>query len=1123
MGEDSGSGSGTDEDENNARKILSKPSAKGKAKAAGKRRDILDWEVHHLPAISERDVVQIKIDREKVMELRKQALQKIEAGQRPDPAEFNRKWRLNFAVTGIESWLDETIDVFLSISLGAVGDKVETQLKKIKTEYVFTKKYRVTSEEPTMFESEEQIYNKPLEFSYKQLQDQYVMMDVWSVSSFNFNQLVGSAQVTFYDLAIENLHQAIPIYQDQKSFIGQVHVKAVMSELFEFKILAANWYFKLRPDMENMNQDQKKLKIGVPEEPEGNEKKFETAPCPGPKYCWPMAGEFVYVGTDLSMSMEAISVEVISGSSTQGKAIVTMAAALEYPVAIGTVKNMCPNKEDYVQGKVAGSVLVTKRSVLLEPGMIDEESSVRPPMQPPESLITFFLSPKMQYLVVELGSADGLAIADTDMGTSNAMGRVKYDGVVFQSNVVEASLTPVWNQTFYIPVRVVDETIRTDETHYKNLLPVEMQSKGFLEVEVWHYENTPTEFLGLIRVDLARTRYAKMQERAICDKAANEARAGTAKDTNEKDEGANDITIGIDPMLAKKHPCRVLEVKREAILGSKLPSSMGRASVSFDCYFVPDFPDDFKFLAQDDIDESSAGAAQLAEKNERFAACFEKWESHWKEFNYTYKTWFPDSVQTRTWPYKFLDNTGVELPLVSLIVPCALPSTLEQPQALLHWVRSIEFIVPARQRAVGEMTQWSRPDAVLAVRKGSVQDHAVVLCCALLGLRKDAFVCKGTLQGGRDHAWVLTREAEGAITFWETTTGCKYHIAGRWANDPDHGDSTKGAIESKWAARGLNMKWKNTTDERASFSRPQHFQFMDDLMKLTISPWKELMNPELVVPVPYETIELVFNGDQMWGNLGNADPTCIYYDMEDDAKSWMSLLPEDEQSIVNQTRSDVLPVGLAISDFVVENMVVAMEHELKECIKMIRMRIGFETNYVDDDMLYDMLGKYLEMLENEARLDADWCHNEEGKPKKPWAALSPYNAQGYVDECKAAWQAHWEKQKELEEDKAHLSVKENHTLSGVPVHFSSDDMKTIRYNLMHCEALKEYFELKKDDALFFVIVKVFPMAGAVSSTWVFIGAEIPMEKEDIVTIAQELAKELEEEESVASGSGSERS
>lgn len=75
------------------------------------------------------------------------------------------------------------------------------------------------------------------------------------------------------------------------------------------------------------------------------------------------------------------------------------------------------------------------------------------------------------------------------------------------------------------------------------------------------------------------------------------------------------------------------------------------------------------------------------------------------------------------------------------------------------------------------------------------------------------------------------------------------------------------------------MKWKDQADLRASMTRQEHLEFMDDLVSLPIAPWSDLESEANQCVVPYDTIECLFNEDQAWGNLGNANPIAIYYNM----------------------------------------------------------------------------------------------------------------------------------------------------------------------------------------------------------------------------------------------------
>ncbi len=48
------------------------------------------------------------------------------------------------------------------------------------------------------------------------------------------------------------------------------------------------------------------------------------------------------------------------------------------------------------------------------------------------------------------------------------------------------------------------------------------------------------------------------------------------------------------------------------------------------------------------------------------------------------------------------------------------------------------------QVKTGEFSRWLTPSFLLLTRKGGVNDHAVFLCSVLIGLKYDAYVCKGT-------------------------------------------------------------------------------------------------------------------------------------------------------------------------------------------------------------------------------------------------------------------------------------------------------------------------------------------------------------------------------------------
>ena len=129
----------------------------------------------------------------------------------------------------------------------------------------------------------------------------------------------------------------------------------------------------------------------------------------------------------------------------------------------------------------------------------------------------------------------------------------------------------------------------------------------------------------------------------------------------------------------------------------------------------------------------------------------------------------------------------------------------------------------------------ARPTLLLEMKRGDIRDHAMLLCCMLLGYGFDAYVCLGKVRlpggkGEREHAWVMTREKNneaffterleqqeepqkvkqqleqnlrgsgpnktlvaGAVRFWEVTTRKIFTLPSRWTPPVESDDNHGGA------------------------------------------------------------------------------------------------------------------------------------------------------------------------------------------------------------------------------------------------------------------------------------------------------------------------------------------
>lgn len=103
---------------------------------------------------------------------------------------------------------------------------------------------------------------------------------------------------------------------------------------------------------------------------------------------------------------------------------------------------------------------------------------------------------------------------------------------------------------------------------------------------------------------------------------------------------------------------------------------------------------------------------------------------------------------------------------------------IDSPEHAARFVSLMPFT--KSEQATKPLATWRHLHSFVAEGRGSVQDHAALLCSLLLGFGLDAFVCVGSCSDGA-HCWVMTRSIEAlpsgqkmSVYFWESLTGAKY-------------------------------------------------------------------------------------------------------------------------------------------------------------------------------------------------------------------------------------------------------------------------------------------------------------------------------------------------------------
>jgi len=276
---------------------------------------------------------------------------------------------------------------------------------------------------------------------------------------------------------------------------------------------------------------------------------------------------------------------------------------------------------------------------------------------------------------------------------------------------------------------------------------------------------------------------------------------------------------------------------------------------------------------------------------------------------------------------------------------------------------------------------------------------------------------------------------------------------------------------------------------------------------LLIAPNKDLLKPDkLVTDVPYDSIDIVFNMINVWGNRQNHHPACMTYDMQktdyddDLGERWKKYKNQEHLEDIEYIDMDVV-VPPMLKPPVIDALREALLSEMRENMRMYRAKRGFDTSFDDRDDLIDRLTQFLNMEEMRLSLDPDFCPEEERaylKVKEWNKHPSPFKSDGaYTSMQAAGWAELKTLQKAFDAKIDDFPTKRGKVFEGFPVHFSTADDGLIRTYLMEIKQYTDMLNVNSDDISYSVECKITPLLGGIQSVWLYIGSQQPKETNDI--------------------------
>lgn len=975
------------------------------------------------------------------------------------PLDRDRWWELSFSIRSFENVTPENLNVFFSMSI--VSDEESQCCVHLRTK--FTKIFFLEKGHPFIPDFPMSVYSeKKFRLTYNDLERHAVKVDMWRVSCWTFNEYYGSKKEKLSKIASHDPHMDFLLSrrlskrllnQNPKrdgrlaGDVARFRCTVQLEEIFDFEVTCNNFALELNrkhPDYRQLKIERKRLSFAVPKDGRSlpGQRRFLGAGLTSRtvswnaeqgRFFWAHCGRYSFRGTRTELRNSYFILSVLTGSPplclpcnaaisavehlvhvqacrVLGRCLMNLTSVLDISVLQGPVKKFTQDFSQYLVGTLSGSVKCVLRPI----GRREAEADFRGtrPEQVRTAISVTHLKCSERHLVVHVRKCESLPLGTCGDSDRDPFVKVSWDNMVLVTPSIR-SLRPVFNHSFYFPVRLCPElrmASKYERKYQETILKYELTSKGCINFEVWSDDASSPEFLGGISLALSELLRSSVSEQRSLLGQVKQA-AGMQDDCEEEDR----------QWYRQAKTVRVFD-GATALCGG--PGRSGSAKIFFEAYFYPDWADTLHLDESQEVENFVLSAWAQREQ---------EWNSSSAKFLREYAFWFPDAIAARKciedsdriFPSMALHpRCRRPCPLMSFVSPIIVPEVLSSPASLLCWVHSISFEASARQTRSGKIDRdsWKDSEQIAARRCGSVQDHAVLLCSLLLGCKKDAYVCKGTVFSGErekeeliEHAWVMTRES-GWVTFWEASSRQLFHLPNRYdeklaarqrrqqgtsqnCNRQAQRASDQNTTERETARHcaseekeesGLGMREtdedaKRTEDsdmltipivgrtkaeaKRKVTSRDRQAEMKREA--LAIAPRKTMLQDgNLVTCLPYDSIDVVFNDVNLYANRQNHHPACILYDFVE--SFWEPLLQEGCPQAEDLRVVPLVPnLRLQPERGSREDQREDLRSELMQTVQFHRSKRGKDTLFDTNAELRSQLQLFLEIQELWRTVDPD--------------------------------------------------------------------------------------------------------------------------------------------------------
>ncbi|GFE54997.1 C2 domain-containing protein, putative [Babesia ovis] len=981
-------------------------------------------------------------------------LQSVRAKNSLNPATYGdwqalpRAWDSVFYISSMHNLENTEQNYFYCIRVQHVNERI-SKASGLGNITMYTPKFTLKPGEDLKLPAPLFIWRKRrLKLPYGQLQHYVIEIELWKTHLMRINSLHASQRITFQEIIDRNsninitLNMHIPSQVNQTSAgngavsevserrfpVHKISAFLLLEEVFDFFFVFENWWFTMSPELPDaVKALPKTLKISVPSAM-GSSCQHRTTH-PSDAAYWASPGTFRFQGTLRQLRYASFTAKVFCVTRTGffakppallGTCVLSLKSVQELPLVRGVVKKLTLGTRNMFSGTIQGNIRCCVKSATIN---FFEDLRSRPAQPITGSALITQLDHRCHYLVVRVISCASLPASNTDSNTSDPMVKVKWDGIVNCTGVVESTVSPIYNQNMYFPIHLVDKRELIDPALIKHSLPIDMSSKGPVTVEVWDHDETSSEFLGSVDVPLSKL-YTNgvLQKRSLVDGIFTTGSYDPElddEDISEDDSGATYTGDSASSAPYRRHTTRLYEATLP-LTGATVAHRGKKPTVSVQMYILPPMPNDLYIPHEE----------KKTMRTDIYRDLSRRWTKDFDAWQVSYCDRYPGAINRRR--FTSVTNCAANvhedvqsdlLPLCCFVKPIQVYIQLSPPGELMHWISNFTYKEDG-MKTVGTrqlIDTWQMPSRFVLTRKGGLHDRSLLLCSCLLGLGYDAYVCKGTLQNGtKEHCWVMTRHSDGTVTFWETANKRMWHLPKRWrTQEPvqqpnkdvvgqtnnyamikpqqptiaqtqhqrinyastqrkhprrlmdyeiygkDYVADVKVDLHNIFSGNEFVADGNVTMPKQTAFLVEQHQLETAVLRRSTFDPKAHLLIPgKTLVHVPYCTLEVVFNDKQVWGNLQCQHPGCITYDL-DCANEWKPFLQAPPNNTIMPDVQITAPAPQAACAATAREI----HTDIVEMIELMYAQHGRVANVSRDQQMDERLEALIDLLEFRQRLD----------------------------------------------------------------------------------------------------------------------------------------------------------